>query len=234
MAAFAKKLITVAVALLLCASVLAACAGKEPEVSKINIVNGSFKESYNLDEQINYDNIQILITYKNDTKKQIKVQKDWITGLDVATTGINKKLIITYQGVSASFIYSVSYKANISTPVRLGITESGTDSYKVVQLALGNLDKMPIYAVKIDISLNGLAFVSKEDNISEDWDVATKATQAKLTLFFYSKNGGTRLQDGYLTELTLSGQADQLFIEVSVSDGDSDHKAPDVSYKLNK
>lgn len=232
MATFAKKLIAVVIVVLLCAAILAACGGKEPNVSKISIVSGSFKNAYSLDEQINYDNIQILVSYKNDTQKQIKVQRDWISGLDVATTGINKKLTITYRGVSASFIYSVNYKANVSTPVRLDIASTNDNNFKVVQLALDNLDKMPIYAVKIDISLNGLTFVSKEDNIAEDWSVSIKSTQTKLTLFYYSKNGNTELHVDYLTELTLSGQADQIYIEMVVTDANSDHKAPDVLYKL--
>lgn len=227
-----KKAIVILLTAVLCCALLLTACGKgaiSKKVDKLQIVSGSFKEVYNLDEEINYENIYIIVTYEDGKSEQIKVDKSRIEGLDLTTTGNNRKLTVTYAEASASFIYSVVYKSTVTTPVRLSAAKAEENGKKSVTLSLSALDKMPVYAVKIDIVLNGMIFVSKEDVFPSTWAAAVSESSGKLSLLFYSKDGSAALGVGEgLAKLVFSGNAERIRIDTTVSDGIEDRRAPEV------
>ncbi|MDD3947207.1 MAG: hypothetical protein PHI19_05140 [Clostridia bacterium] len=214
---------------------LCACNKDTKSVENIRIVSGSFKEVYDLDEQLDYDRIYIVATYVDGSTKQLKVEQSWISGWDVSTTGNNKSLTITYLGASVNFIYSVNYKASVTTPIRLAATKEEQDGKKAVVLGLNGLDKMSVYAVKVELTLNGMTYTGKEDKFPDSWDVAVHESETKVSLLFYSKNGADPLTgEGGLAKVFLNGEANSIHLKMEVSDGVSDHNAPDFSLVLKE
>jgi len=219
--------IVIALILALCLGALSSCA-KEKQVSRIQILGGSFKDNYSLDETVDYDKLYIIVTYKDGDTARVKVQPEWIEGFDLSTTGSRKALTVNYKGAKAEYLYSVTYKYSVTSPVRLSATKGDANGKKEITLALANLDRMPAYAVRVDISLNGMKYEGREDTLPEGWGATQNASGGKLSLLFFAADGTAPLEGG-LTKVYLSGQSDTIYLEAVISDGVSDHRLPDIS-----
>ena len=220
--------------LLLAALIGAVFAGcgqtKLKDIEGIRIVSGSFKENYSLDEAVDLSSAYIVATYVDNTTERIKIQTDWITGLDVSTTG-SKTLVIKYRDKQTSFIYSVAYKMSITTPVRLTSERADAGDDKVLVLSLRETERMPVYAVKLEISLSNLTYAKREDNLPEGWEVAERREGAALTLLYYNRTGSSPLTAARaLTKLYLQGSGGGVvYIQGVITDGTADRKTPDLT-----
>ena len=78
-----------ALALVMALTALVACAQTEEKtVTKIEIVDGSFKESYVLDEIADLSGARIFVTYADGSTQFVPITPDMVSGLNtVNTTG---------------------------------------------------------------------------------------------------------------------------------------------------
>jgi hypothetical protein len=228
-------IITSAFLLILISGMLLFGCGKpeQKEISGIRIVSGSFKENYTLDETVNLSGAYIVATYVDNTTERIKIQADWVKGLDVSTTG-SKTLSVTYRGKQATFLYNVVYHMTITTPVRLISERADDGENKVIVLSLRDTERMPVYAVKFEISLTDLTYVRKIDNMPDGWAAASHPEGNVLTFLFYSQNGNSPIDSTRaLTKLYLQGSAGGIvFIQTVITDGTEDRKAPDLTITI--
>jgi len=203
------------------------------DIKSIRIVSGSFKESYALDETFDFSGAYIVATYADDTTERIGIEADWVTGLDLTTTG-SKTLEVSYRDKKTSFIYNVTYKMTITTPVRLISGRADEGDNKVLLLTLNETERMPVYAVKLIITLSGLTFNKIENNVPEGWAVAEHQNGSVLTMLFYSKTGTVALDRSQaLTKLSLQGSAGGIvYVQTLITDGATDRKAPDLTITI--
>lgn len=228
-----KHWMTVCV-LLLAAMICAVFTGcgqpRQKEIEGIRIVSGSFKENYALDEAVDLSGAYIVATYVDNTTERIKIQPEWVTGFDVSTTG-SKTLTVKYRDKQTSFIFNVAYKMSITTPVRLASERADEGQSKVLVLSLRDTERMPVYAVKLEISLSGVMYEKREDNLPEGWEVAERREGTTLTLLYYNRTGSAPLTvTRALTKLYLQGSAGGVvYMQTVITDGEADRKAPDLT-----
>jgi len=102
-----KKTLTLMLAFLivLCPLSLSACKDKNDDDDKNNpgttdnplvsiTLSENLKDTFFLNEELNLDGIDVVLTYKDDSTKNIDLSLDMISGFDTSTTG-EKTLTVT-------------------------------------------------------------------------------------------------------------------------------------------
>lgn len=141
-----KKLLALLLAFLMITStfLLSACEvnTKPKEVSQYSITG--LKNSYEVDEEVDYDNLYIIIDYQDGSSSTIKVERDWIIEeVDTSSAG-EKRISIKYNDVTIpktiNIIAPVNYKAML-TEFYSNLTASNVSSVdvKVTLDAMANL-----------------------------------------------------------------------------------------------
>ena len=54
-------------------AIFTACAPKAPTVDEINFKDGTVKSTYTLNEQIDYSNIKLVVSYSDDSTKELSL-----------------------------------------------------------------------------------------------------------------------------------------------------------------
>ncbi|HKL73435.1 MAG TPA: bacterial Ig-like domain-containing protein [Clostridia bacterium] len=123
-----KKIIAILFLIVFVMLIFAGCRPRKGlTVVQVVIKPNSFKESYEVDEQLNFASIFILITYDNGENVYVQCDNTMVKGFDTLTTG-EKQLYVEYGGVkSESFDYEVFYSIDnskkILTSARLEYTK---------------------------------------------------------------------------------------------------------------
>ena len=100
--------------------------GQKPTLESIGI-KGSIQTQYTINEELNLNDAKLILTYSDDTQKEIDITSNMITGFDTTTVG-NKTLTITYNGKTAKVNYvvsellvsAISIKSSFSTDYLIG------------------------------------------------------------------------------------------------------------------
>lgn len=114
-----KKTLTLMLAFLivLCPLSLSACKDKNDDDGKNNpgttgnplvsiTLSENLKDTFFLNEELNLDGIDVVLTYKDDSTKNIDLSLDMISGFDTSTTG-EKTLTVTYKKKTYTHDYTV-------------------------------------------------------------------------------------------------------------------------------
>ena len=100
--------------------------GQKPTLESIGI-KGSIQTQYTINEELNLNDAKLILTYSDDTQKEIDITSNMITGFDTTIVG-NKTLTITYNGKTAKVNYvvsellvsAISIKSSFSTDYLIG------------------------------------------------------------------------------------------------------------------
>lgn len=232
-----------ALAVVTALTVLAACAQpSEKTVAKIEIVDGSFKESYVLDEKPDLTNSRILVTYADGSTKIVPITSDMISGLNTSVSAVNATLTVTYGGVSTQFNYRVISAEGVRTSFRLGLSAEGTGAQRTLTVAASGVQGVEkgVYAIAFDIAATGGVTVPGEISIlyTGNWKFSVKRNSStSLRVVLYSSGGAEALSgDCDLISLpaTVSGASGTVSIQsASISDGTEDFTVPYSSLTLN-
>ena len=229
-------------ALITALTLLAACVeNTEKAVSKIEIVDGSFKESYALDEKPDYTNAKILVTYADGTTKFVPVTPDMVSGLDTSASSVNATLTVTYQGVSTQFNYRVISAEGVRTSFRLNLASEGSGAQRTLTVSASGVEGVSagVYAIAFNIAATGGATVPGEISMlyTGNWKITvTRNSATSVRVVLYSLSGAEALSgDCKLVSLpvTVSGTTGTVSIQsASISDGLEDFTVPTASISL--
>ncbi|NLL56647.1 MAG: hypothetical protein GX242_05500 [Clostridiales bacterium] len=194
-----KNKLLVCIALLVSFVMLIGCSDRtEIAVTSIDIKPNSFKTSYEIDEQLIFDNIFILVTYDNGESKLVPCDHSMIRGFDTTTTG-EKQLYVEYGGVESApvdyeVLYSKDNSKKIMTSARLEYNSFDTNeivSY-TINYFCGNLKNAQAIYFNLysedDLNINyDLLNVSFE--LPTGWSCTAKQLQSNdMRVLFYNKD----------------------------------------------
>ena len=229
---------TLIIALLLSVCVLTACSNPiGREVEKIAIINGSFKETYNLDEEVDLKNAKIRVTYTDGTGENIAITKDMISGLSTAICTNSATLTVTYKEKTATFIYKVVSDRNIETAVRLNASWISEDNEYVSVTASGVVDA-GVSAMAFTLTANeAVSFTSATLALSSKWGIQYSLINSRnVTVVIYAKNGYDTLSvDGEICRINAvkgMGNATIYLQSASFSNGEKDFIIPPTGIEV--
>lgn len=227
--------------LALSAVALSAC-NDEKTVSSIQIVQGSFKESYALDEALNLQNAKILVTYSDGKTANVPITESMVSGFDTSKTTMSATLTVIYKDKSANFVYKVTNTVSVETSFRYsleikdGTEHSGLD----VSVKTKNVKKVEngVYAMRFTVSTTG-GIVLSDLKLALDGKFAMSVYSVSVNsavVVIYSSDGYEPVPDeSVILKLKATKPSEKGTINIqnaSISDGEADFVVPAVSYKL--
>lgn len=229
-------LLTVVVIITVSCFGLAACKNKDAEIAvSAVIVDGSVKDTFDVDESFCYDTAKLSVTFKDGSVKEIPVDSSMLTEFDTSTTGL-KTLTVTYGGITVNAEYEVVYlnypSREIATKARLKVNQSAYPTGIGREIVLSQGKDCGFRAVYFtvkgsdylcDKSLNTLDISTKYNVTVTPYFVDTKT----IKFIIVSK---TDFDDGNIAVINFAGvtNAEIILSEIVVSDGTKDYYLPDV------
>lgn len=215
---------------------LAACKNRDAEIAvSAVIVDGSVKETFDVDEEFCFDTAKLSVTFKDGSVREIAVDDTMLTEFDTSTTGL-KTLTITYGGIVLNAEYEVVYlnypSREIVTKARLNVNQSAYPTGIGREIVLSQGEESGFCAVYFtvkgsdflcDKSLNTLDISTKYNVTATPYFVDTKT----IKFIIVSK---TDFADGNIAVINFAGvtNAEVSLTEIVVSDGTKDYYLPDT------
>ena len=210
-------------------------------VSSIQIIQGSFKESYTLDEKLNLENAKILVSYKDGSTGNVAITSDMISGFDSSKTTTAGVLTVTYKGSSVNFTYAVTNAIAIETAFRyaLSAVESEQGGYNLTVKGVGASSVVEgVYAMRFTISTTGGIAISEIATPKpEKFGVSVYSPSvSSAVIVVYSLNGYESVTDNEaIITLKATKPTDKGTINIqnaSISNGMTDFVVPASTYTL--
>jgi len=235
-----KSVIILVVACLIPVLLLTACA-KEKNVSSIQIVQGSFKEIYALDENLNLSHAKLLVTYTDGSTANVSITSAMVSGFDTSTTTTGRTLTVTYKGKSANFIYKVQNSVSVETAFRfnLGVAENEAKNGYEVSIKAQNVGD-GIYALRFTLSTSGgIALIEPTLKLGSEFKMQIYSSSASsMVIVVYSDSGYDSVPEGaeiFAVKATKPNEKGTINIQnASVSDGANDYIVPQAEYKIGE
>lgn len=228
--------ITAAAIIIISCFGLAACKKRDAEIAvSAVIVDGSVKDTFDVDESFCYDTAKLSVTFKDGSVKEIPVDSSMLTEFDTSTTGL-KTLTVAYGGITVNAEYEVVYlnypSREIVTKARLKVNQSAYPTGIGREIVLSQGKDCGFRAVYFTVKGSGY-LCDKSLNtldISTDFNVTATSyfVDAKtIKIIIASKNG---FADGTVAVINFAGvtNAEVSLTEIVVSDGKKDYYLPDA------
>ncbi len=234
-----KVIALVFIITILCVFLLSACKG-EKTVSSIRIVEGSFKESYLLDERLTLTNAKIAVTYADGSTENKAITADMVSGFDTSKTTTSAKLTVTYKGASVNFLYKVINSVSIDTSFRLTLeVKEGTEhaGYDVSVKATGaETVEEGIYCVRFTVASATVTLSNPKLAVKEGYALhVEKLSAGSMVFVLYSEDGHTPLENGVVVTLQATKPISTGTLNIqnaSMSNGVSDFVLPATSLTI--
>ncbi len=236
-----KKLIILLVIVSLSFALFGCLQNDETSIVSISLAETSIKEIYDIDEELNLENIIITAKYKNGKSLQVPCTADMVIGFDSKTSG-DKSLYILYKGVKSLVkAYKVVNKGNetvlINTTCRLNVESEelpNAASY-AFSLEIGDLSNVSAITFTLkSISDMGVAIDKMNldiTNVLPGWQAESyRVDKYTLKILVYKTTGLDINQD--LSFATLNIIEEEIVTitanSITVSDGESDYYLPNI------
>lgn len=211
------------------------------DIKFIEIRERSFKSSYAVDEEINFDYVFIVITLK-DNKGEIveRVEPNMIEGFDTSTTTFStetRAMRIKYKGVYTSYWnYVVSGEYNINTKARLRLSQEKAEGNLIVNVAIELKDMIEVKGMIMEVVFDNtrLSHNSTIEIKNEDWTIEKKVKSTSGFSLLYSFRPGAKpiTTSGEILTLVFniedSGNANVELKNIILSDGTKDFNLPNA------
>ncbi len=216
-----KRNLYIIIVLMLVVLLLTACNGGRDgkRVQRIEVVTGSFKIDYAIDEQLDLTKAYINVLYWDGDKERKQVTPDMVYGFDSRLSKSEGQLTISYGGATANLFYTVGKNQSIvNTYARLLMRKEGND----LILSLHNLEEYDegIYAVTF-------LFIGPEDIIIQslalgEGCVLKSETKAEgIKFLWYNSQAEPLTMDADIAKIKLkkSSDSDIQIKNIDISDG---------------
>ena len=230
--------------LVLCLSlfILTACQGgnEGKAVSSIQIIQGSFKENYLLDESLKLENAKILVTYVDGSTANVAITMDMVSGFDTSKTTTSGVLTVTYKGAKVNFSYTVTNSISIETSFRYHLAHLESEQAKGYDLSVkahkASTVVDGVYAMRFTLSTTGGMTISDFAlQNTEKYGMQTYSVSVtSAVVVVYSLNGYETVEDNE-TIITFkatkpSGTGTINIQNASISNGTTDFVVPATTY----
>lgn len=242
-----KKTALIILLIMLIAVALAGCGGKEiraDDIKFIEIRDGSFKTTYAVDEKIDFRNVYIVITLKDNKGEVVeKVTNDMLEGFDTSTTTASmemRTMRVKYKGMfTSNWNYTVASPYAINTKARLRLSgEKAGSKYKLnLRMELDEIPQINALQIQVNYDATRLTFNNESEGGLAGWEINKVSTKSgSFDMLYYAAPGAQPFdEDGSLTTLVFDVLSDGDFnIEITnihVSLGESDIYLPDAALK---
>lgn len=236
-----KRIVCAFFALLLILSFSACITDYENNVAAIELQANSFKDVYDVDEELNLDTIILAVKYKSGQQVILACSKDMVVGFDTKTTG-DKSLHVAYKDVkSAVWEYKVVNKGNetvsISTSCRLAVFSEVSPNAASYSISINNGDianiKGIIFTIK-SVSDLGVS-VDKSNleitNLPSGWIAEGSRTDKNTLKILVYKVSGMDISStlSFATVNILAQQRVNITINnITVTDGEKEYYLPNI------
>lgn len=106
------KILSFAIAFVCLSLCFAGCGlDSKPTLDSIGI-KGTIQTQYTINEELNLNDAKLILTYSDDTQKELDITSNMITGFDTTTVG-NKTLTITYKEKTTQINYVVKNEIKV-------------------------------------------------------------------------------------------------------------------------
>ncbi len=217
--------------------VLASCADNAKEVSSIQIIQGSFKESYALDEGLNLTNAKILVTYADGSTENVSITSSMVSGFDSSKTTTGATLTVFYRSKSVNFIYKVTNAVAIETSFRykFEVVDAGVTFDVAVKAKDASKVENGVYAMRFTVSTTGGIAISDFKTANDKFSMERYQTSvSSAVLVVYSTNGYEPVDDNSTIitfKATKPSVMGTLNIQnASISNGEQDFVVPAITY----
>ena len=165
-------------------AIFTACAPKAPTVEEINFKDGTVKSTYTLNEQIDYSNIKLVVSYSDDSTKELSLTDTGVEYTPIDTSSVGQKVLsATYENKLATknveVIKSLSSIEFVQNTISKTLVQGSTIDYANIIIKLNyndgshdtkNLNKTDFSYTEIDTSVLGkhtfeVTFNNKKINI---------------------------------------------------------------------
>ena len=232
-----KKIKFLSIPLIVCMLVMFAFTGcSDNEIVSASIRTNSFKQYYNVDDELDLTNAYLVVDYKNGESSQYNITEEMISGFDTTTTG-KKTMTITYQGTAVEYQFNVYNDENalydILTTARLSVLCETVDSDMRYSFYFSKGDMAETKAFLFDIEFNDTVDIT-DDNYTlttqiDGWNSrAMKKTAKTIRLLIYSTNEEGLTESGYIATFTIDGCTTRnvALKNIKISDGTNDYYLP--------
>jgi hypothetical protein len=231
-----QKLLIFILIICMLTSLCCCCSARtELQVVEISIKANSFKESYEIDEALIFDNIYFLVTYDNG--ETTYVQGDWtmVKGYDSTTCGI-KLLHIEYEGVSSEnyeyeVVYSIDNSKSILTTARMEFSTNYKNDLLNYEISYYTGDLTDVQAIMFTISADqSLNIDTDYSNVSFElpsgWYAnASSTSTTMLKVLVYNKSNDVGLSSNTIFDINVNlgnNEAITSLVNIELSTGGED------------
>ncbi len=228
--------------IIILAFALSGCVNtSETTVASISISDSAFKDLYDIDEELNLEQIIITAKFKNGETLTIPCTADMVVGFDTKTSG-DKSMYVVYKNVkSAPKEYKVVNKANqavsITTTCRLFVQtqELPNAASYAFSIKVGDVSKISAISFTIksdsDIGITADKMNMEITNLLSSWQAESyRVDKYTIKILVYKKSGLDITQDMSFATLNVIEQ-DTVKVTVNtivVSDGEKDYYLPNI------
>ncbi|MDR2267417.1 MAG: hypothetical protein LBE09_07560 [Christensenellaceae bacterium] len=214
---------------------LVACKSKG--AIKLEIAEGSFKQTYDLDEELDLAKAKMRVWYSASSSIEIAINRAMISGFDSHITGESKKMLISYDGATTEVAYNVFSDIDVDTPFRLS-AESTSDDKIIIKTK--NVERVSegVWATSFTMYLSGVKFISGDSLAGSGFDIQCTYSDDILKVVLYSLGEYKVTSSGSLIQLNVEKFANTTIHRVSItnikmSNGISDYqKIPDATINI--
>lgn len=227
-----KKRLTVLAILIIILLSLASCNGngEDKAVQRIEVLPGSFKIDYKIDEQLDLSNAYMNIIYWDGNKEQKKITESMVTGFDTGKTINEGQLSVNYGGQSAKLFYTVGKnEVAVNTYARVLARREGNS----IIISLKNLAEYGegIYAATFTLSAPDTNIFKTFTALGAGGAASYEEKEDGIKILWYNANAQSVKQDTDIIKIDLNQTDGETVVisKIDISDGVHIIKLPSKS-----
>ena len=234
-----RKWVPLLILILLSALILAACNDDPVEgVRSIELEDGALKEVYRVDEQIDFDNAFLLVTYTTGRVQRTKLTPNMVSGFSTDVPTNASTLTVQFAGFKIEWIYRVIGSSEAANSFRLNLTEGEN---RVIGVSCSGTENFPALGVMFEVVMTGMKLdysLVPEDavTVSADMNYSVKAEASSFKIVLWAKDGRTVMTDGALISFKIKKDGAEKAVltlqRATVSDGDGDYTVPQSTIEI--
>jgi len=231
-----KQFYIIIVSILLAITLLlSSCNGDSggKQAQRIEVLSGSFKIDYAIDEQLDLSNAYINVQYWDGSIEKKQITADMVSGFDTGLTNSEAQLTISYRGALVNLFYTVGKNQTaIFTYSRLLMRKEG----KYLILSLNNLEEhdFGIYAAEFTLTLPKEEMYASFEALGKDCAIAKEEITDAVKILWYNSNATPLKKGADIVKVKLNN-ADGESVQVksiNISDGVETIRLPSKTIKL--
>lgn len=236
-----KKIVVFFLSIALAITLFGCIATPETTISFVEIGQNSFKDIYDIDEELNFEKIEVIVKYKSGDALTVPCSADMVFGFDTKTTG-DKTLYVSYKGIKSTIKeYKVVNIGNetvsIKTSCRVVLQSEALPNAASYAFSLNIGDLSKVSAISFTIKSDSDIGVTPDKknveitNLLTGWQAESyRVDKYTLKILVYKASGLDISKDlSFATLNVIEQEAVTVTVSsITVSDGEKDYYLPNI------